>query len=165
MQAATVADGGKGGDRGGKINIAGAQRKVLVPAGEHVVDVHVGDHAVPRPQVRGVRPLAHAFHVADVHGEPQRRRPAEAIKQRGSEGERVDHHPGLRLEGDDDAGLCRVRHDLGEPVSKPVSECLQGRPVATDARPERHAPRTEVRRHVDRPPREVDAARPGRRIG
>ena len=76
----------------------------------------------------------------------------------------VSRFTGL-LEGDDDAGLCRVRHDLGEPVSKPVSECLQGRPVATDARPERHAPRTEVRRHVDRPPREVDAARPGRRIG
>ena len=48
METTGIAGIGEGGDDGAEVNFPGPERKVVVPAGEHVVHMHVHHAAEPR---------------------------------------------------------------------------------------------------------------------
>ena len=144
-----------------KVDVAGAQRQVLVAAGEHVVDMDVDDAVGPGLQHTGHRPFAHALHVADVDGEPEVVGAAQPIEEFAVAGQRVDRHAWLGFESQrHPPGRGVVEHG-SEATRQPVPDrCLVGC-IADHARPERDAGRPQIDGDVDSPTEKIGPPLPG----
>jgi hypothetical protein len=169
MQPPVIAAGGEKREQRGKVDVAGPEGKVVVAAGEHVVDMDVDDEADERGEGRGQRPLPHAFQMPEIDGEPQALRGAEPVAEHAEASERVDHHPRLRLEAEAHAALRRPLDHGPEACAEPVEVGRVVGRVAPHARPEGEAGSTHLESQfggeIDRGEEEVDTSPAGGRIG
>ena len=122
MKPPVIAGGGEKGEQGGKIDVASPEGEMIVAAGEHVVDMDVDDVRREGLEPRREGPFPQAFEMAEIDGETEALRIAEAVAEHGPPGNRVDHHPRLWLKSQLHAALRGPLDDGVEACAEPVED-------------------------------------------